>query len=188
MSLEHGILGYLSIKPLSGYDLKKLFGISAAYFWPADQAQIYRALKKLVEEGSVEQGKKETGKTVDKKIYEITDKGRLHLHDWIVNPQTSDFISRLPFLMQLFFSSSLSREEQLVFLDTQRKINGDLIEQLKANYMKKGKEFAGIIGVSESDPRFKSAVYASRWGILRGEAYDKLLHEVKEDIIRAERI
>jgi DNA-binding PadR family transcriptional regulator len=47
MSLEHGILGYLSMKPLAGYDIKKLFNMSAAFFWPADQAQIYRTLKKL---------------------------------------------------------------------------------------------------------------------------------------------
>lgn len=54
MSLECGILGYLSIKALSGYDLKNLFDMSAAYFWPADQAQIYRSLKKLVDAGSIE--------------------------------------------------------------------------------------------------------------------------------------
>ena len=48
MSLENGILGFLAIRPLSGYDLKKLFAYSASFFWPADQAQIYRALKKLV--------------------------------------------------------------------------------------------------------------------------------------------
>lgn len=188
MSLEHGILGYLSIKSLSGYDLKKLFEISAAFFWPADQAQIYRALKKLVEEGSVEQAKRETGKTVDKKTYEITDKGRLYLHDWIVDPKISDFISRLPFLMQLFFSGSLNKEEQILFLDTQLKINRELIEQLHDNYNKKGEEFARITEISVSDPRFKSAVYTSRWGILRGEAYEKLLLEMKEDLLSKRKV
>ena len=47
MSLNNGILGFLSMKPLSGYDIKKLFNMSAAFFWPADQAQIYRTLKSL---------------------------------------------------------------------------------------------------------------------------------------------
>ena len=46
MSLAHGILRYLSIRPMSGYDIKKLFNMSAIYFWPAEQAQIYRTLKK----------------------------------------------------------------------------------------------------------------------------------------------
>lgn len=39
MSLGNGIQG------LSGYDIKKLFNMSAAYFWPADQTQIYRTLR-----------------------------------------------------------------------------------------------------------------------------------------------
>ena len=54
LSLENGMLGFLSIKPLSGYDIKKLFDMSTAYFWPADQTQIYRTLKKLVKDGLVE--------------------------------------------------------------------------------------------------------------------------------------
>lgn len=75
MSLENGILGFLSMKPQSGDDLKKLFNYSAVYFWPADQAQIYRTLKKLVEDGSAELTKQEQDKTVERKVYAITEKG-----------------------------------------------------------------------------------------------------------------
>src|SRR5579875_1236367 len=43
MSLTHAILGFLNRQPMTGYDLKtQCFDISVAYFWPADQAQIYR--------------------------------------------------------------------------------------------------------------------------------------------------
>jgi DNA-binding PadR family transcriptional regulator len=182
MSLENGILGYLSMKSLSGYDLKKLFNYSAAYFWPADQAQIYRALKKLVEDGSVELPTQEQGKTVDRKVYSITEKGRQVLHDWIVNPMPSDFISRLPFIMHLFFSGSLSQGDQLAFLDAQLKINNDLIQELLDNYEENGDLFAEIVGLPEGDRQLDSATYACRWGILRGEAYAKLLEEIKEDI------
>lgn len=183
MSLENGILGYLSMKPLSGYDLKKLFNYSAAYFWPADQAQIYRALKKLVEDGSVELPKQEQGKTVDRKVYAITERGSQILHDWIVNPETSDFISHLPFVMHLFFSGSLVQEEQLAFLDAQLRVNNELIQKLKDNYRENGDLFAEIAGLPEGDRRLDSATYACRWGILRGEAYAKLLEEIKEDIL-----
>lgn len=119
MSLESGILGYLKMKSMSGYDLKKIFNYSANFFWPADQAQIYKALVKLVKEGLVELPKQAQGKTVDRKVYTITEKGCQVLHDWITNPNESDFISRLPFIMQLFYSGSLSKEEQLTFLDEQ---------------------------------------------------------------------
>lgn len=182
MSLENGILGYLSMKPLSGYDLKKLFNYSAAYFWPADQAQIYRALKKLVKDGAVELLKQEQGRTVERKVYSITEKGSKILHDWIVNPKTSDFISHLPFVMHLFFSGSLAQEEQLAFLDAKLRLNNELIQKLNDNYHENGDIFAEIAGLSEGDRKLDSATYAYRWGILRGEAYAQLLEEVKAEI------
>ena len=55
MSLEHAILGFLNYRPLSGYDLKKVFDNSVRHFWPADQSQIYRTLAKLAEWEHVEQ-------------------------------------------------------------------------------------------------------------------------------------
>lgn len=184
MSLENGILGFLSIKPLSGYDIKKLFDYSAAYFWPADQAQIYRALKKLVEDGSVELTKQEPGKTVDRKVYSITEKGQNVLRDWIANPERADFINRLPFLVKLFFSSALNQEEQLAFIDAQLRVSNELIQQLKENYEENGDLFAEIVELPEGDRRLDSATYACRWGILRSEAYGKLLEEIKGDILQ----
>lgn len=183
MSLENGILGFLSIKPLSGYDIKKLFNYSAAYFWPADQAQIYRVLKKLLMDGSAELETQEQGKTGERKVYAITEKGRRVLHDWIVNPETSDFISHLPFLLKLFFTGALSQEEQLVFLDEQLKVNNELIQKLEDNYRENGDLFAETAGLPEGDRKLDSATYAHRWGILRGEAYGKLLEEIKAEIL-----
>lgn len=182
MSLENGILGYLSIKPLSGYDLKKLFNYSAAYFWPADQAQIYRALKKLVEDGSVELKRQEDGKTVERKVYAITKKGSQILHDWVLNSETADFISRLPFITKLFFSGNLDKQEQLEFLEEQLRVNNELIQKLKANYKKNGDLFAELSGLPEGDRKLDSATYAHRWGILRGEAYAQLLEEIKSEM------
>jgi PadR family transcriptional regulator AphA len=57
MSLEYSILGFLSYKPFSGYDLKKAFDNSVRHFWYADQSQIYRTLARLTEQGYVEMEK-----------------------------------------------------------------------------------------------------------------------------------
>lgn len=182
MSLEIGILGFLEMKPLSGYDIKKLFNVSAAYFWPADQAQIYRSLKKLAVEGLVELKECARGETVDRRVYAITEKGQEALHTWVSTPTQSDFISRLPFIMHLFFSGTLNREEQLAFLDAQLKVNNELIQKLHDNYRENGDLFAKTAGLPEGDRRLDSATYACRWGILRGEAYGKLLEEIKAEI------
>lgn len=49
MSLRHALLGLLSERPASGYDLLKLFETSLANAWPATQSQIYTELTKLAD-------------------------------------------------------------------------------------------------------------------------------------------
>lgn len=48
MSLEYGILGFLSHKELTGYELKKAFDISCAFVWSVNQGQIYRTLEAML--------------------------------------------------------------------------------------------------------------------------------------------
>ena len=76
MSLEYAILGFLNYRPLSGYDLKKVFDNSVRHFWPADQSQIYRTLTKLAEQGYVEQEIVRGLDRPDRKEYRITPAGR----------------------------------------------------------------------------------------------------------------
>jgi len=183
MSLENGILGYLSMQPLSGYDIKKLFNMSAAYFWPADQAQIYRSLKRLVDEGSAELKSYSRGETVNKKVYAITDQGRIRMQEWLLSPSESDFIMRSSCAMQLFFSGVLSKEDQLAFLDAQIKANNKLLQKVKLNLEENRAAFIKTAGLDLEDRRIQSAVYTHRWGVLRCEAYAKLLEEIKEEIL-----
>ena len=182
MSLENGILGYLSMKPLSGYDIKKLFDMSAAYFWPADQAQIYRSLKKLKQEGLIEFREREAGKTVERKVYAITDKGRETLHGWLMGTGEQDLIARASYTIQLFFSGTLSREDQLEFLNAQLKANEALLQKLWDKYKRYGQVIAETAGISTNDRRFESAIYACRWGIARADAYRKLMNEIIAEI------
>jgi len=83
MSLKHAILGFLSYKPLSGYDLKKAFDNSVRHFWPADQSQIYRTLAQLTAEGLVERAADGEGPR-DRHPYHITATGLSELRQWLV--------------------------------------------------------------------------------------------------------
>lgn len=186
MSLENGILGFLSMNSLSGYDIKKLFNISAAYFWPADQAQIYRTLKKLEEGNLIEVSGFEHGTGPCKKVYSITGKGRETLHDWLLSSKQSDFITHQPFLMQLFFSGILSREEFMKFIEKQLEQDNELIRELRENYNKNKKAYAESMGLRMDDPRFVSAVQTHRWGIFICEAYSKMLEDIRTDIFADE--
>jgi DNA-binding PadR family transcriptional regulator len=180
MTLENGILGFLAIKPLSGYDIKKLFDMAAGYFWPADQTQIYRTLKRLVKEEMIILKGTTKGETVDRIVYEITDKGRDENLAEVQQNTMEDFITREAFLMQLFFSGALTGDELDRFLDTQIRNINELERKLVANYDENFESFLSATGLSEDDIRVKSAVWTHQWGLIQCREYAKFLRQIKK--------
>jgi len=119
VSLPHAILGFLQQQPLTGYDLKtRCFDVSVAKFWPADQAQIYRTLDRLEEQGWTASHMEIQQSRPNRKIYQITDAGRAELARWLVTPQPLP-IHREPFLVQLYFAAGLGKETILSRLEEQ---------------------------------------------------------------------
>jgi DNA-binding PadR family transcriptional regulator len=109
--INYAILGLLSEKPMSGYDLKKVMQDSIYMYWSGNNNQIYKALLELCSEGHL------TAETIhqegapSKKIYSITDKGRAALKDWICStrPEIPEF--KKPFLIQVAFTDQLEPAE-----------------------------------------------------------------------------
>jgi PadR family transcriptional regulator AphA len=112
MSLKYAILGLLSVKPQTGYEIKANFNQSIRYIWNSDQSQIYRTLAEIADEGLA------TSKTVqqegkpNKKIYELTEEGSDELREWLASPLQPKG-QRNEELLQVFFSGLLSDEEIL---------------------------------------------------------------------------
>ncbi len=123
MSLPHAILGLLQNEPMTGYDLKtRAFDQSIGHFWPADQAQIYRTLDKLTEEGWVESHLEIQEDRPNRKIYHITDTGRAELHRWLLTAQSLP-ANRQPFLIQVFFAKDLSNETIINLMEQQLELH-----------------------------------------------------------------
>lgn len=118
MSLRHTILGFLSIQPLSGYDLKRYFDASVRHFWSADQAAIYRTLADLSAEGLVEQERVAQTTRPDRKVYHLTDPGRAALDAWLATP-APPVARREPLLVKLFFAGRLSPGQLEHLLDVE---------------------------------------------------------------------
>jgi DNA-binding PadR family transcriptional regulator len=106
MSLRHTILGFLSMQPLSGYDLKRYFDASVRHFWSADQAAIYRTLNELTHHGLVEQERVAQETRPDRKVYHVTVAGLAELDGWLSEPAPTVH-RREPLLVKLFFSFRL---------------------------------------------------------------------------------
>lgn len=103
MSLNYAVLGLLDLAPMSGYDLKKTFDGSVAHFWAADQAQIYRTLARLVEDGAVEVRVVPQEGRPDRREHRITDEGRRMLSAWLASTLDVER-NRDPFLARVFFA------------------------------------------------------------------------------------
>lgn len=112
MSLDYAILGFLNYRPISGYDLKKIFDTSVRHFWPADQSQIYRTLSRLDESGWAEMEIIEQRDRPDRKVYHITDAGQEALQKWLTVPLPFGEHRNAP-LIQVFFAGQLPDEDVL---------------------------------------------------------------------------
>ena len=123
MSLKHGLLGLLTLRKSSGYDLSKLFQESLSFFWVANQSQIYRELDKMEDLGWVVSSKVEQDARPNKRVYGITKEGNLELIRWLKEENAEDLaVARNPLLMKLFFSGKVDREYSIALLKNYRKI------------------------------------------------------------------
>lgn len=110
MSIKYAILGVLSWKPTTGYDLKKFFEDSSAMYWSGNNNQIYKALVQLLQEGLVTNEIQHQDNAPTKKIYTITENGLKDLRRWVLTaPEAPEF--RKTFLVQLSWADLLTEEE-----------------------------------------------------------------------------
>ncbi|MFJ8210154.1 PadR family transcriptional regulator [Streptomyces sp. NPDC096033] len=128
MSLRHALLGLLSERPASGYDLLKRFETSLANVWPATQSQMYGELTKLAAAGLISvsaegpRGRKE---------YTLTDEGLAELRHWLTEtkPQRN---TRSDILLRVFFLGVLSPEEASAYLTGLMELSDHEYEDLRA--------------------------------------------------------
>ncbi|SDF22524.1 transcriptional regulator, PadR family [Fontibacillus panacisegetis] len=120
MSLSHAILGLLSCKEMTGYDLKYYFDASIKHIWPAHLSQIYRDLKSLEGNGLVDSHIEPQETKPDRRVYRITPKGQQAFLDWMhKTPHNTMSVPRDETSLRMFFGSHLDKKElifQLKFL------------------------------------------------------------------------
>lgn len=116
MSINYAILGILSYKPMTGYDLKKVIQDSAFMHWSGNNNQIYKSLTELHDKGLVTNVVKHQESSPTKKIYEITSEGLAALKEWVLSPAEPSEIKK-PFLVQLAWSKQLNTSELNTIID-----------------------------------------------------------------------
>lgn len=112
MSLNYAVLGLLSEKPMSGFDLIREFDVSHSVVWPAPQNEIYRVLAKLKGEGLI--AEKESGAR-GRKTYAITRAGRAALAQWLAAP--TDYTLRYDPMLKAGFLAAMPAQARVARLE-----------------------------------------------------------------------
>lgn len=106
MSLRHALLGVLSLKEATGYDIKRRFDRSMQFFWNAADSQIYRELRTMERDGLVCSRTEERAARPSKRIYRITVEGERELDTWLGSVPERQYIKD-PFMLRMFFIGRL---------------------------------------------------------------------------------
>ncbi len=131
MILERIILGFLTVRPMTGYDLMRAFRSSAAYFWSADKAQIYRTLARLVASGHARTEVVPGTDAPDRIEHHITPAGREALIEWLASDPNRRS-ERDAFTARIFFAGSLDPDALVRVLAERREATQASLDELRA--------------------------------------------------------
>ena len=127
MTIENAILGLLSWRPLSGYDLKKIFEDSPILYWSGNNNEIYRTLVRLHQDGLVTRELQPQQNLPARKIYTLTLQGQAALQRWAAqSPELPQL--RHSLLVQLAWGDLHPKDELDGLLDT---YEGEVAAQLE---------------------------------------------------------
>lgn len=194
MSIKYAILGILSWKASTGYELKKLIEDSSFFYWSGNNNQIYKALLQMQEEELVTSEVIHQDSSPTKKKYSITEEGLKELKEWVSSTPEAPEMKKM-FLVQLAWSDILT-DEELEKLLTQYEVeikNQLLMEQEKARralYTPNRNQRECMIWEMISDNLISSYRNELEWihrvrkklfHIQEKEVKDKMNYHVKED-------
>lgn len=105
----YAILGLLSLKPMSGYDMKKYVDESIGHFWQENYGYIYPTLSKLQKEKMVScKTIRQQGKP-NRRLYSLTSRGKSELRKWLKEP-VDQIPVRNELLLKMSFAKNISTD------------------------------------------------------------------------------
>lgn len=117
LSITYAILGILSFKALTGYDIKKIMQDSSFMYWSGNNNQIYKALVELLRDGLVTNVVQHQEGAPSKKIYTITEDGLAELKRLSLSlPEAPEF--KKSFLVQFAWTWQIENDDVSMLLNS----------------------------------------------------------------------
>ncbi|MGO9298054.1 MAG: PadR family transcriptional regulator, partial [Streptosporangiaceae bacterium] len=111
------VLGLVSIRPMTGYELTAYAKRSIGNFFPLTRSHIYAELDRLGRLGLLDATEIEQENAPTKRVHEITPAGREELRRWLENPEIREDRARSQFLVRIFFGDRLSPGQLAALLE-----------------------------------------------------------------------
>jgi len=152
---SYAMLGLLSVRSWTGYELAKQMTRSLRYHWPRTESRSYLETKNLVAHGLASASTQATGRR-PKTVYSITDEGRRALRRWLREDSTPpQFESEA--LTRAMFAESGTKEDLLATLrglrDQAKEMRAQMIDQ-GSDYLRTGGPFPHRLHLIALNGRF----------------------------------
>ena len=131
MSHRYLVLGLLSERPMTGYDIKKHVSVMLSAVTNASYGTLYPTLHKLLKEGAVKVAEIPQKGRPSKKVYSITETGQQELRGWLRKPAAADQVKR-EFLLKLYLAKNLSAQHIQSLVSDRRDQMTEKLDTLKA--------------------------------------------------------
>jgi DNA-binding PadR family transcriptional regulator len=174
-TLAFALLGLISQKPCSGYDLRKFFSSTPMSSFSDSPGAIYPALRRLEGRGLI-RGQVESGHgRRERRLFQVTRRGRAEFRRWLLQTVTrDDVVHRLNALMLrfAFMDESAGRAASLRFLKALRKELASYIPSLRA-YLKSNRPAMSLSGQLALESGIRNYETLFRWAKAAMAVYQK---------------
>ena len=120
---EYAILGILTKRAMHGYEMARYFDRDElTEVCPIEQSMLYTHVRNLEARGLVSWTEERVGLRPPRKIFALTDAGRMTIEAWLRTPVERMREVRLAFLMKLYFLHELDAAGEIELLRAQVEI------------------------------------------------------------------
>ena len=135
-SISFAVMGMIGLRgPSTPYEIKTAMARSIAYFWPFPHSQLYSETTRLTEAGLLKEVREIGGR--NRKVYSLTDQGRLMLISWLATPPDEPYEIRDLAVLQLQYFEFGTREELVALANHQSALHRERLktyEEISARY------------------------------------------------------
>lgn len=124
LSTELALLGFVHQRPTYGYEIyQRLTGSpELRLVWRFKQSRLYAMLARLEQEGYLSATQETQDGRPPRKVFHLTQTGKLAFEEWLTQPVAQPREMRLAFMLKLYFAGEVSPEVVARLIQRQQEV------------------------------------------------------------------